>query len=60
MGPVRKALQSRAKAIVVFPDIAKAGLIVGTEGGKDVMFAPDGRVLGYDRAPRHSPKHCSS
>ena len=45
-----QALKSRAKAIVVFPDITKAGLIVGAEGGKGVMFAPDGKVLGYYRA----------
>jgi lipid-binding SYLF domain-containing protein len=48
--PEAQALQSRAKAVVVFPDIAKAGLIVGAEGGKGVMFAPDGKVLGYYRA----------
>lgn len=45
-----QSLQSRAKAIVVFPNIAKAGFIVGAEGGKGVMFGPDGRVLGYYRA----------
>ncbi|MGZ5787114.1 MAG: lipid-binding SYLF domain-containing protein [Ramlibacter sp.] len=48
--PEAQALQSRAKAVVVFPDIAKAGFIVGAEGGKGVMFGPDGRVLGYYRA----------
>jgi lipid-binding SYLF domain-containing protein len=48
--PEAQALQSRAKAVVVFPDIAKAGLIVGAEGGKGVMFGPDGKVLGYYRA----------
>jgi lipid-binding SYLF domain-containing protein len=48
--PDAQALQSRAKAVVVFPDIAKAGLIIGAEGGKGVMFSPDGRVLGYYRA----------
>jgi lipid-binding SYLF domain-containing protein len=48
--PEAQALQSRARAVVVFPDIAKAGLIVGAEGGKGVMFAPDGKVLGYYRA----------
>jgi lipid-binding SYLF domain-containing protein len=48
--PEAKELQSQAKAVVVFPDIIKAGLIVGAQGGKGVMFAPDGKVLGYYRA----------
>ena len=47
--PEAKGLESRAKAIVVFPDLAKAGLVVGAEGGKGVMFGPDGNVLGYYR-----------
>lgn len=45
--PKAKELQSQARAVLVFPDIAKAGLIVGAEGGKGVMFGPDGRVIGY-------------
>jgi lipid-binding SYLF domain-containing protein len=45
--PKAKELQSQAKGVLVFPDIAKAGLIVGAEGGKGVMFGPDGRVTGY-------------
>jgi lipid-binding SYLF domain-containing protein len=48
--PEAQALQPRAKAVLVFPDLTKAGLIVGAEGGKGVMFAPDGKVLGYYRA----------
>jgi lipid-binding SYLF domain-containing protein len=48
--PAAQALQSQAKAVVVFPDLVKAGLIIGAEGGKGVMFAPDGKVLGYYRA----------
>jgi len=48
--PEAQALQSQAKAVVVFPKLTKAGLIVGAEGGKGVMFAPDGKVLGYYRA----------
>jgi lipid-binding SYLF domain-containing protein len=47
--PEAKALQPNAKAVLVFPDINKAGFIVGAEGGKGVMFAPDGKVLGYYR-----------
>jgi lipid-binding SYLF domain-containing protein len=48
--PEALSIQSRAKAVVVFPELTKAGLIVGAEGGKGVMFAPDGKVLGYYRA----------
>jgi lipid-binding SYLF domain-containing protein len=48
--PQAQGLQSQAKAIVVFPSLTKAGLIIGAEGGKGVMFAPDGKVLGYYRA----------
>jgi lipid-binding SYLF domain-containing protein len=48
--PKAKELQFKAKAVVVFPNIVKAGLIVGAEGGKGVMFGPDGKVLGYYRA----------
>jgi lipid-binding SYLF domain-containing protein len=40
-------LRYRAKAILVFPDILKAGFIVGAQGGKGVMFGPDGKALGY-------------
>ena len=47
--PKAKELQSQAKGVLVFPDIAKAGLIIGGEGGKGVMFGPDGRVIGYYR-----------
>lgn len=48
--PKAKELQSQAKAVVVFPDLVKAGFIVGAQGGKGVMFGPDGKVLGYYRA----------
>jgi lipid-binding SYLF domain-containing protein len=47
--PKAKELQYKAKAVVVFPSVVKAGLLVGAEGGKGVMFAPDGTVLGYYR-----------
>lgn len=48
--PKAKDLQYQAKAVVVFPEILKAGLLVGAEGGKGVMFGPDGKILGYYRA----------
>jgi lipid-binding SYLF domain-containing protein len=47
--PKAKELEPQAKAVLVFPDLAKAGFIIGAEGGKGVLFAPDGRVLGYYR-----------
>ena len=48
--PRSKELQANMKAVVVFPDIVKAGFLVGAQGGKGVMFGPDGKVLGYYRA----------
>ena len=45
--PKAKDLQNRAKAVLVFPDVVKAGFIAGAEGGKGVMFSPDGKVVGY-------------
>ncbi|CAE6818262.1 lipid-binding SYLF domain-containing protein [Paraburkholderia haematera] len=45
--PRTQELQKKAKAVLVFPDVVKAGLIVGAQGGKGVMFAPDGSVMGY-------------
>jgi lipid-binding SYLF domain-containing protein len=48
--PKAKDLQYRARAVLVFPNIVKAGLIVGAQGGKGVMIGADGRVLGYYRA----------
>jgi lipid-binding SYLF domain-containing protein len=48
--PRAKNIHSQAKAVVVFPSIVKAGLIVGAEGGKGVMFNRSGKVLGYYRA----------
>ncbi len=48
--PEAAALQKRSTAILVFPDILKAGLIVGGSGGNGVMFSPKGEVLGYYNA----------
>jgi lipid-binding SYLF domain-containing protein len=47
--PKAKELEPQARAILVFPDLTKAGFIVGAEGGKGVLFAPNGSVLGYYR-----------
>ncbi len=48
--PKARELRPHAKAVLVFPDILKAGLIVGGSGGDGVLFSPDGRVLGYYNA----------
>ncbi len=48
--PKAKDLQFRAKAVVVFPSIFKAGFLVAAQGGKGVMFTPDGKIVGYYRA----------
>jgi lipid-binding SYLF domain-containing protein len=48
--PRTKALQARAMGVLVFPDIAKAGFIVGAQGGNGVMFDPKGQVVGYYNA----------
>jgi lipid-binding SYLF domain-containing protein len=45
--PRTQQLQQMAKAVLVFPDILKVGFIAGAQGGKGVMFAPDGTVMGY-------------
>lgn len=45
--PEAKHLRGRAQAILVFPDILKAGLLLGGSGGNGVLFSPDGRVMGY-------------
>lgn len=42
-----KKLRSHVAGILVFPNVFKAGLIVGGSGGNGVLFSPDGRVLGY-------------
>jgi lipid-binding SYLF domain-containing protein len=45
--PNARSLQARSKAVLVFPEILKAGLLVGAEEGNGVMFGADGRVMGY-------------
>ena len=44
--PAAKALGAQAKAILVFPDVKKAALILGGQGGDGVMFQ-NGRVAGH-------------
>jgi len=47
--PRARDLHDRAKGILVFPNIVRAGLFVGGQGGRGVLFGADGKVLGYFR-----------
>ena len=47
LSPKARELQPQVKAILVFPDIIRAGLFVGGSGGNGVLFSPGGRMLGY-------------
>ncbi len=40
-------LRKRSVAILVFPDVLRAGLLVGGAGGNGVLFSPNGGVMGY-------------
>lgn len=44
--PAAKALEKKAKGILVFPRIVKAGLIVGGQFGEGVLYK-GGKVAGY-------------
>lgn len=44
--PAAKSLAEKAKGILVFPDVTKAGLIVGGQGGDGVLLKK-GKVAGY-------------
>ncbi|MEN6620421.1 MAG: lipid-binding SYLF domain-containing protein [Smithella sp.] len=44
--PVAKILGQKAKAILVFPSVLKAGLVVGGQGGNGALLV-DGKVAGY-------------
>ena len=48
--PEADKLRARSVGILVFPDIFRAGLIVGGSGGNGVLFSPEGRVMGYYNA----------
>ncbi|HKT99202.1 MAG TPA: lipid-binding SYLF domain-containing protein [Paraburkholderia sp.] len=41
-----KELSANAAGILVFPSVVKAGLLIGGEGGKGVLFSADGKVQG--------------
>ena len=44
--PTAKDLSKKAEAVLVFPDILKAGLIIGGQGGNGALFV-DGQVVAY-------------
>ncbi|MFO1050260.1 MAG: YSC84-related protein [Geminicoccaceae bacterium] len=44
--PATKQLGEKAKAILVFPDILKAGLVIGGQGGNGTMFQ-NGKAVGF-------------
>lgn len=45
--PEAKKLRQHAVAILVFPDVFRAGFIVGGSGGNGVLFTPDEKAKGY-------------
>jgi len=42
-----KALGAKAKAVLVFPSITRAGLIVGGQAGNGALFRSDGSIGGF-------------
>jgi lipid-binding SYLF domain-containing protein len=44
--PAAKALSNDAKGIMVFPEIVKAGLVIGGEGGEGALLS-GGKTIGY-------------
>jgi lipid-binding SYLF domain-containing protein len=44
--PTAKALGDKAKAILVFPNVTKAGFVIGAQGG-DGALLKNGRTAGY-------------
>ncbi len=44
--PAAKVLGEKAKAVLVFPSILKAGLIIGGQGGNGALFV-DGKAVGF-------------
>lgn len=45
--PFAKTLVPKVKAILVFPQVYKAGFIIGGQSGNGVALAPNGIPLGY-------------
>ena len=40
-------LRKRSVGILVFPEVLRAGFILGGAGGNGVLFSPSGSVMGY-------------
>jgi lipid-binding SYLF domain-containing protein len=38
--PAAAKCKSRAAAVLVFPDVMKAGFIIGAQGGQGILFTP--------------------
>lgn len=45
--PRAKELSANSSGVLIFPDVLKAGLLVGGAGGDGVLFSNNGEVLGY-------------
>lgn len=45
--PMAKVLAQEAKAILVFPNVVKAGFIVGVQGGNGALRNEKGTTIGY-------------
>jgi lipid-binding SYLF domain-containing protein len=45
--PGARALGARAKAVLVFPNVTRAGLMLGGQAGNGAMFRRDGSVSGF-------------
>ena len=45
--PETKKLRDQSVGILVFPDVFKAGFIVGGSGGNGVLFSPAEKTMGY-------------
>ena len=49
--PEARELRARSSGVLIFPDILKAGLLVGASGGNGVLFSPQNEhVLGFYNA----------
>ena len=44
---VAKLLHPTVKAILIFPDVYRAGLIIGGQSGNGVAMTPDGHIVDY-------------
>ena len=45
--PGARALRGKAKAVLVFPSVVKAGFIIGGQGGNGAMIRDTGEISGF-------------